>query len=68
MTQIIEEIWQNQDRAYNIKRLVRRLRRIDKNMSGEARELFGRFVDDGDLGGFRRAAPEPAAERSSCRR
>ncbi len=48
--QIIEEIWRNQDRPYNVKRLVRRLRRIDKSMTGEARELFARFVDDGDLG------------------
>jgi type I restriction enzyme R subunit len=50
--QIIEEIWQNQDRDYNVKRLVRRLRRIDKAMSGDARDLFARFVDDGDLGRF----------------
>jgi type I restriction enzyme R subunit len=48
--QIIDEIWRNEDRAYNIKRLVRRLRRIDKSMTGEARELFARFIDDGDLG------------------
>lgn len=50
--QIIEEIWQNQDREYNVKRLVRRLRRIDKGMSGDARDLFARFVEDGDLGRF----------------
>lgn len=57
LPQIIEEIWQNQDRDYNTKRLVRRLRRIDKNMSGEARELFARFVDDGDLGRFAEQLP-----------
>lgn len=50
--QIIEEIWRNQDRPYNVKRLVRRLRRIDKSMTGEARDLFARFVDAGDLGQF----------------
>jgi type I restriction enzyme, R subunit len=57
LAQIIEEIWQNQDRAYNTKRLIRRLRRVDKNMSGEARELFARFVDDGDLGAFAERLP-----------
>jgi type I restriction enzyme R subunit len=57
LTQIIEEIWQNEDRAYNTKRLIRRLRRIDKNMSGDARELFARFVDDGDVGRFAEQLP-----------
>ncbi len=55
--QIIEEIWQNKDRAYNTKRLVRRLRRIEKNMSGDSRELFARFIDDGDLGAFAEQLP-----------
>ncbi|MFN8159957.1 MAG: DEAD/DEAH box helicase family protein [Solirubrobacterales bacterium] len=57
LAQIIEEIWRNEDRAYNTKRLVRRLRRIDKNMTGEARDLFARFVDDGDLGHFAEQLP-----------
>jgi len=57
LAQIIEEVWQNQDRAYNTKRLIRRLRRIDKSMSGEGRELFARFVDDGDLGRFAERLP-----------
>ncbi len=57
IVQIIDEIWQNTDRDYNTTRLVRRLRRIDKNMSGEARERFARFVDDGDLGGFAEQLP-----------
>ncbi len=35
--QIIEEIWQNRDRDYNTRRLVKRLQRIDKQMCGEAR-------------------------------
>jgi type I restriction enzyme R subunit len=52
ISQIIEEIWQNRDRDYNIRRLVRRLQRIDKQMSGDARELFARFVPDGDIGRF----------------
>ena len=57
LAKIIEEIWQNKDRAYNTKRLVRRLRRIDKRMSGEARDLFARFVDDGDVGQFAEQLP-----------
>jgi type I restriction enzyme R subunit len=52
IAQIIEEIWQNSDRDYNIRRLVRRFQRIDKQMSGDARELFARFVPDGDVGRF----------------
>jgi len=52
ITRIIEEIWQNQDRAYNTRRLVKRLQRIDKQMSGEAHELFARFIPDGDVGRF----------------
>jgi type I restriction enzyme R subunit len=55
--QIIEEIWQNKDRDYNIRRLVRRLQRIDKQMSGDARELFARFIPDGDIGAFAEVLP-----------
>jgi type I restriction enzyme, R subunit len=57
LAQIIEEIWQNQDREYNSRRLVRRLQRIDKQMSGDARELFARFVPDGDIGRFAEGLP-----------
>ena len=57
LAQIIEEIWQNKDRGYNTKRLVRRLRRIDKRMSGDARDLFARFIADGDLGRFAEQLP-----------
>lgn len=60
--QIVEEIYQNEDRDYNIRRLVKRLQRVDKNMSGEARELFARFVPDGDVARF--AEDLPAALRS----
>jgi type I restriction enzyme, R subunit len=49
---IIEEIWQNKDREYNVRRLTKRLQRIDKQMSGDARELFARFLPDGDVGRF----------------
>ena len=62
LAQIIEEIWHNLDRSYNAKRLVRRLRRIDKNMSGDARELFARFIDGGDLGQFAEDLPRLLAD------
>ena len=42
---------------YNTKRLVKRLQRIDKSMSGTARELFARFVPDGDVGRFAEELP-----------
>jgi type I restriction enzyme R subunit len=57
ISQIIEEIWQNQDRDYNIRRLTKRLHRIDKEMSGDARELFARYVSDGDIGRFAEELP-----------
>lgn len=52
--QIVEEIWQNRDRDYNVRRLTKRLQRIDKELPGDARELFGQFIPDGDLGCFAR--------------
>jgi len=56
--QIIEDIWQNRDRDYNVRCLVKRLQRIDKEMSGEARELFAAFVPSGDLGAYARGLSE----------
>lgn len=50
--QIIEDIWQNRDRTYSVRRLTKRLQRIDKQMSGDSRDLFARFLPDGDVGRF----------------
>jgi type I restriction enzyme, R subunit len=50
--EIIENIWNNVERDYNAKRLVRRLRRIDEAMSAKAREDFASFIPDGDMGKF----------------
>lgn len=55
--EIIEDIWANRDRNYNIRRLVKRFQRINKNMSGEARELFAKYVEDGDIGKFANSLP-----------
>ncbi|MBN1195576.1 MAG: DEAD/DEAH box helicase family protein [Methanomicrobiaceae archaeon] len=49
ITQVIDEIWNNRDREYNTRVLVKRINRIDKEMSGEARDLFSAFVEKGDL-------------------
>jgi type I restriction enzyme R subunit len=50
--QVIENIYQNVDRDYHVRVLVKRLRRIEKDMSGDGREKFAAFIDDGDIGKF----------------
>jgi len=52
LSQVIENIYQNIDRNYHIKVLVKRMRRIEKEMSGEAREKFSAYIPDGDMGRF----------------
>jgi type I restriction enzyme, R subunit len=47
--EIIEDIWANRDRDYNIRRLVKRLQRIEKEMSGEARDMFAVYISQGDM-------------------
>lgn len=50
IVEIIQDIWDNRDRAYNIRCLVKRLQRIDKEMAPEAREHFAGFgITDGDI-------------------
>jgi type I restriction enzyme R subunit len=58
LPQVIENIWQNIDRQYHINVLVKRLRRIDKDMSGEARDLFAKWVPDGNIGWLAGALPD----------
>ncbi len=48
--EIIDDIWQNRDRAYNVRCLIRRLQRVNKEMSGDARDLFAGHIADGDVG------------------
>ena len=56
--EIIDDIWANRDRDYNIRCLVRRLQRIEKEMAGEARELFAAFgIEDGDVGRYAAQLP-----------
>src|SRR5207253_11468823 len=44
--QVVGDIWQNRDREYNTRCLVKRLQRINKEMSGDARDDFVRFITD----------------------
>ena len=57
LKQIIENIWQNIDRQYHINILVKRLLRIDKDMSAEARELFARYIPDGNIAQYASMLP-----------
>ncbi len=50
--ELIEKIYNNEDRKANAKRLSKRLHRIEKDMSGKAREKFGAYIPDGDMGKF----------------
>ncbi len=48
--EVIEDVWSNRDRDYNVRCLVKRLQRIDKEMDGSARERFAAHgVPDGDV-------------------
>jgi type I restriction enzyme R subunit len=49
LSEIIERIYDNRDREYNTNRLIKRLRRIEKNMGAEAREAFSKYIPDGDM-------------------
>jgi type I restriction enzyme R subunit len=58
ISQIIEDIWSNRDRDYNIRVLTRRLQRIEKDMAGSARIRFAAVgIPDGDVGRFARELP-----------
>jgi type I restriction enzyme R subunit len=62
IVEIIEDIWSNRDREYNIRCLVKRLQRIDKQMSAEARQLFAAYVPAGDVARFAREVPRDLRE------
>lgn len=57
IVEIIEAIWRNEDRRYNTGCLVKRLQRIDRQMSAEARDLFAAYIEQGDVGKFARELP-----------
>src|SRR5215210_5361171 len=47
--EVIRRIYDNEDRDYNVNVFVKRLRRIEKGMSSEARKQFEPFIKDGDV-------------------
>ena len=49
ISEIIERIYDNRDRTYNITVLIKRLRRIEKNSGAEAREAFSKYIPEGDI-------------------
>ena len=56
--EVINDIWDNKDREYNVRCLVKRLQRIDKEMSAEAREQFeAQGIPNGDVGKFAAQLP-----------
>jgi type I restriction enzyme, R subunit len=57
ITELIDHIWSNRDRDYNIRRLVKRLQRIEKEMSGEGRELFASYIPQGDMARYASELP-----------
>jgi type I restriction enzyme, R subunit len=50
--EIVEEIWANRDRDYNIRCLTKRLLRVEKEMHGDARKDFAAFLPEGDVAAF----------------
>lgn len=60
--ELIEDIWNNRERAYNVGCLVKRLHRIDKAMSGKGREAFSVFILDGDVAGYARKLTKALGE------
>lgn len=49
---VIENIWNNERRDYHVKVLAKRLRRIDKEITGEGRVKFLEFTNNLDLTQF----------------
>lgn len=50
--ELVEDIWQNRDRDYATRVLVKRCHRIDKEMSGQARDMFAAYIPEGDMAKF----------------
>ena len=50
--EVIKALYNNQDVEYNSRILVRRLQRIEKNISAEGRDMFKKFIPEGDINTF----------------
>ena len=55
---VLQDLYDNKDTVYNMQVLVRRLQRIDKEITGAGREELAQFIPDGDLGSFARRLPD----------
>lgn len=58
VTEIIEDIYENRDRDFNVVSLGKRMQRVCREMSGAAREEFSKWIPDGDLDEFASALPQ----------
>ncbi|MCL4339161.1 DEAD/DEAH box helicase family protein [Patescibacteria group bacterium] len=56
--EIIEAINNNIDVEYNTRCLVKRLQRIAKNITAEGREMFVKYIPDGDISAFAKNLPD----------
>ena len=52
LPELVDRIWQNTDRDYSVRCLVKRLHRIEKDMSGRARTEFAKWIPEGDMGRY----------------
>ncbi len=59
--QIISDINNNIDVEYNTRCLVKRLQRIAKNITSEGREMFAKYIADGDIAAFAKNLPDALA-------
>ena len=55
--EIVDAIYNNRDRDYNLRALVKRLRRVEKNISAEGRDEFAELLPEGDIGAFVESLP-----------
>jgi type I restriction enzyme R subunit len=62
IAEVIREIWNNRDRDYNVRCLVKRLQRIDKEMSAQGREQFAAYIEAGDMARYARELPKRLRE------
>lgn len=52
ITQVIDDIWANRDRDYSTSRLVKRMQRIAKQLSGDTWDDLAAYIPGGDLAAF----------------
>lgn len=60
--QIIKDINDNVEVDYNTRCLVKRLQRIAKNITAEGREMFAKYITDGDIGAYAKTLSDKLSE------